>query len=295
MTFVRRRIQVVFRLGQGVTFEESGTDTIYIDGARVQAHIDKVVGPGTGQAQIRIYGLTPSLMNQLSSLNAADMNTRMNQVTVLAGDDISGMAVAFQGQMILGQQTLNTAPETSLLVVGQAGYLAAVQLMPPTSYGGTADIGVIMSNIAAAAGWQFENHGVSLQLATPYLWGSPYDQIRSCHRALGGKFEYTVDDGKPQTLAIWPEGGTNGTLVPLISTETGLVGYPDYSTSLNGLDVKTIFNPQLKVGGAVKIQVATDCPMIVANGVWKVYDIQHDLESETPGGQWFTRFRASSN
>ena len=215
MTFLRRKIQVVFQLGQGVKFDESNMDTVYIDGARVQCHIEKSVGPGTGTAQIRIYGLTPSLMNKLSSLNAADMNTRMNQVTVLAGDDVNGMAIAFAGQMILGQQSLNTAPETSLLVCGQAGALGAVQLIPPTSYPGTADVGVIMANIAAAAGWQFQNHGVTMKLSTPYFHGSPKAQIDACYRAgrgLGG-FEYTLDDGTPQVLEIWPKNGTNGTLV----------------------------------------------------------------------------------
>jgi hypothetical protein len=284
MTFVRRRVSLTFQLGTG-TFGESGTNTVTVEGLRVQAHIDKVFGPGMGEAQIRVHGLTPSLMNQLSSLNQATMATRRNTIIVLAGDDISGMSTVFQGQIQVSQIMLNTAPDTALMVLAQAGAFAAVQNVPPSSYPGSANAAVIMSNLAFLMGYAFENNGVSVQLATPYFPGSPREQAQRCAEA--GKFEWVIDDG---TLAIFPIGGTRGGSIPLISPETGMVGYPNYSTSVYGIELTTLFNPLLRPGGKVQVKSGLE----VANGTWQVFNMSHELQSEDPGGQWYTRFSGAS-
>jgi hypothetical protein len=284
VSFVKRRVTVVFQLGEGV-FGESGTNTVTCSGLRVHAHIDKVFGPGMGEAQIRIHGLTPSLLNQLSSLNQATMAIRKNTVIVSAGDDVNGMATVFQGQIMISQIMLNTAPDTALMVLAQAGAFAAVQLVPPSSYPVSADAAVVMQNLAHLAGLSFENNGVSVQLATPYYPGSPLEQIRKCAQAAG--IEYVIDD---TTLAIFPVGGARGTQIPVISPATGMVGYPNYSTSVYGIELTTLFNPLLRPGGKVQVESS----LAVANGTWQVFNMQHELESEDPGGQWFTRFAGSS-
>jgi hypothetical protein len=286
VSFVKRRVDVTFQLGTG-SFGESGTNTVTCSGLRVQAHIDKVFGPGMGEAQLRIHGLTPSLLNQLSSLNQATMATRRNTIIISAGDDVSGMATVFQGQIMISQIMLNTAPDTALMVLAQAGALAAVQNVPPTSYPGTADAAVVMQNLAFLAGLEFENNGVSMQLATPYYPGSPLEQIRKCAQAGRAVFDYVIDD---RTLAIFPVGGSRGGQIPVISPATGMVGYPNYSTSVFGIELTTLFNPLLRPGGMVKVE----SDLAVANGTWQVFNMQHELESEDPGGQWFTRFSGSS-
>jgi hypothetical protein len=286
VSFVKRRIDLTFQLGTG-TFGESGTNTVTCSGLRVHAHIDKVFGPGMGEAQIRVHGLTPSLLNQLSSLNQATMATRKNTVIVSAGDDVSGMATVFQGQIMISQIMLNTAPDTALMILAQAGAFAAVQTVQPTSYPETADAAVVMQNLAHLAGLDFENNGVSMQLATPYYPGTPLEQIRKCAQAGRAVFDYVIDD---KTLAIFPVGGGRGSQIPVISPEAGMVGYPNYSTSVYGIELTTLFNPLLRPGGKVQVKSSLE----VANGTWQVFNLQHELESEDPGGQWFTRFSGSS-
>ena len=286
MTFTRKKIDITFRLGLG-SFGESGTNTVTCSGLRVQAHIDKSFGPGVGEAAIRIYGLTPSLLNQLSALNQGEMAIRQNTVIISAGDDVSGMATVFQGQITLGQILLNTSPDTALMILANTGALAAVKTVPPTSYPGTADAAVVMQNLAYLAGLKFENNGVSMQLSTPYFSGAPLQQIRKCAEAGRAVFDFVIDD---DTLAIFPRGGARGGGIPLVSSETGMVGYPNYSTSVYGIDVTTLFNPLIRPGGKVQVQSS----LAVANGTWAVYNIQHVLESEDPGGQWTTRFGCSS-
>ena len=285
MSFRKRRIDVTFYLGKG-SFGDDGSDTVKVSGLRVSASIAKTSGPGLGELNMRVYGLTPSLLRQLSALNQGEMSARNNSVLVEAGDNVSGMSTVFEGHMLVGQILLNEAPASPLLVYAVAGALQAVQTGEPVSYPGSADAAVILADLAKKMGLQFENsQGVSVQLATPVFTGSLLEQARRC--AQHADIEMVID-GK--TLAIWPTGSSRAGIAPIVSPETGMVGYPSYSSGINGISVVTEFKPSLRIGGTVEIKSS----LAVATGTWKTFEIGHELESEVPGGQWFTRFNASA-
>lgn len=293
MTLKRRIVSCTFTLGQGA-FGESGTDTVTVKGLRTLLTVDKVFGPGMGTLNMRIHGMTPDQMNQISALNQAAETIKRNIITVLAGNEGETLSTVFQGQITVAQQNLNSQPDTSMLVVAMAGGLEAVAIAKPNSYTGGVDAASVMQDLARQANLQFENGGVNVQLSKPYYPGSPRDQMRAC--AEEGNFNWTIDDGGntsngQNTLAIWPRNGARLGQIPLISKETGMIGYPDYSTSLTGLSISTVFNPFIRIGGQVKIE----SDLQVANGIWTTYEISHHLESETPNGQWMTRFGASAN
>ena len=88
-----------------------------------------------------------------------------------------------------------------------------------------------------------------------------------------------VDDG---VLAIWPPGGARSGSIPLISPQTGMVGYPTMNNI--GPVVKTLYNPGIKFGSTVKIEsrVRPAC------GIWQVTQLEHALESEVESGEWFS-------
>lgn len=283
-----------FTLGQG-QFGDTGADTVTVSGLRIQAHVDKVYGPGMGTLNMRVHGMTPDQMNQISALNQAAEVMKRNIVTVQAGNEDEVLSTVFQGQITVGQQNLNQQPDTSMLIVGNAGIISALQVAPPSSYPGTVSAASVMQNLAQQAGLQFENNGVNIQFSRRYFLGTLREQMRACAEA--GPFNWTIDDGgmsnaqgPANTLAIWPIGSFRSGQIPLISSDTGMIGYPDYSTSLNGLSISTLFNPFIRVGGQVQIKSSLQ----VANGVFTVYDVSHTLESETPGGQWMTKFGAST-
>lgn len=232
-----------------------------------------------GQAAVRVYGLDPSKLRQLSALNSAIMYQRNNKIIITAGDDVSGMGRIFEGQIAVGQIDMNGSPDSALVLSAFAGLLNAVQPAPPSSYPGTADVAVIMQNLATAMGYTFENNGISVILSTPYLPGTLRDQAMRCANAAN--INWVIDNG---TLAIWPRFGSRGGSVPLITPESGMVGYPTYSEM--GIALKTIFNPFLILGQTVEVRSSLN----FANGRWNIFNLEHDLESETPGGDWFTRF-----
>jgi hypothetical protein len=130
-------------------------------------------------------------------------------------------------------------------------------------------------------GLAFENSGVTGKLSNPYFPGSARSQAQACARAAG--ISMIIDNGK---LAIWPKNGSRNGAVPLISPQTGMIGYPSY-TAL-GIMLKTLFNPSIGFGGKIKVQ--SELP--AACGEWAVYSLDHDLEAMMPNGRWFSTVMA---
>ena len=285
MTLIRRRIDVEFQLN-AESFENTDSNTVRVEGLRVQANITNTDGPALGNAQIRIFGLQPSIINQIQGLNRAAQAVRKNKVIIYAGDDVAGMPIVFKGTISLAQADMTNPPDISLTVVAYAGYFEALKTAASTSYPGSADAPIIMSDFAARMGLGFEGpNGVSVILPTPHYHGSLRDQAQSC--ADAAKIAWTIEEEK---LVIWDRKVGRGGAIPLISPETGLVGYPSYSSGqFEGLAVTSIFNSLLRIGKKARIESA----LKVANGTWGIYNLMHSIESETPNGKWFTQFNGS--
>lgn len=299
MALVRRRIDLTFTLGEG-TFGESGTNTVKLTGLRVQAVITKAGGPSMGTASLRVYGMTKSKMNQLSTLGMAITLVRRNSVVVEVGEDVAprpyqqpgGTATAppttaapqrtvvFVGTITNAWADFDSAPEVAFIVEAHTGLLETVAPMPPTSVQGTADVASLISSLATRMGRSFENNGVTAQLSNPYFTGSPLEQARAIAKAAGVEF---VDDvGK---IAIWQSGQARGGVAPLLKPPE-LRGYPTYTSK--GIRVSTLFNPSIGYGGSINVQSS----LTPANGTWVVYKLDYELASEMPRGPWFTNIEA---
>ena len=282
-SFTQKLITLTFKLGTG-TFGETGSNIVTFSGLRCTVQIVAAGGPSMGQASIRIFGLTMSQMNSLSSVvRQADgqIATRLNSIQITAGDS-SSMPVIFQGQVTSAIIDMSGMPDTAMVFAAHAGAFEAIKIVPASSYPGAADAAVILATLAQQNGYAFENNGVSVLLSTPYFSGSPRDQMLACVRAAGIEWN-GLDNG---TLAIWPKGGYRGQAnnVPLISAATGMIGYPvnrDYA-----ITVRTLFNPQILNGQVFEIQSG----LLYANGKFIAHEIAHDISCEMPGGPWFSTF-----
>lgn len=286
MTFARKRIIVRFTLtdlasdipSATQSFVESGTNTVELTDYRVSAHIVKAGGASQGEAHLRIYGLSLSLMNQLSSLGRTPVIVRKNLMDILAGDE-GKEALIFRGSISQAYSDLGGAPDGMLLVDSYSLLFQAVQSIPPTSFKGSVDAALILQGLATQMGLPFENNGVSVMLSNPYYAGSAKTQAETVvHDA-----DIEWNQGDMGVLAIWPKGGHRKGVPPVISPETGMVGYP-YPSGGGLLGLKTLFNPNVAFGGRIEVRSS----ITPANGVWAIKQIVHELESEVPGGQWFT-------
>lgn len=290
--FARRKIDVKFTMGPTTnlvtgevakpTFTESGTDTVTLTGYRAQATIVKAGGASMGSLQLRLFGLSLSLMNQLSTLGKIPLATRNNSVTVSAGDDQNGMGVVYVGTITSAWADMQGAPEVVFVVNAHAGLYEAIAPAKPSSYQGSASVEVIMSSLATQMGLTFENNGVDVKLSNPYFPGTARAQAESCARAAN--INWIIDNG---ILAIWPKSGQRGGVVPLISPETGMVGYPGYTDT--GITVRTRYTPSVNYGALIEVKSS----LTPACGKWRVYSLAYELESETNGGVWFTNISAA--
>lgn len=279
---VKRAITVSVQLGKG-SFGNGGFDTVTLANLRVVATVQKQGSPGFGQANVRIYGMPLSIMNQLSSLGVPlPMTTgRNNIVTIEAGDAVGGMAVVFKGTTSNAWADFDGMPETYFSIDAISGAFDAMAPIKPTSYPGTADVATVMASLALQMNRQFENNGVQSQLSSPYFAGTAIEQAQSCARQAHIEMH---DDGT--TLAIWPRMGTRGGAIPLISPASGLFGYPKYTSQ--GIRLRTLFNPSILFGGQIQVQSSIQ----PACGIWYVNELTYDLSSELPGGPWFCEIGA---
>src|SRR6202451_1106886 len=129
MTFVQRTIDVVFTLGNTVNgnpnnFKENinGANTVRLTGLRVSAKITKAGFPQLGHAQLAVYGMTKSIMDQLSTLGVQVQLVPRNTVTVLAGDVVNGQSVVFVGTIYQAWGDYSAQPEVPFYVEANTAF-----------------------------------------------------------------------------------------------------------------------------------------------------------------------------
>ncbi|MEX3614385.1 MAG: hypothetical protein VB141_11680 [Burkholderia gladioli] len=278
MTFAKRRIDATITLGEGQFGEDKGKD-VTLTGLRMRASVVTYTGEAQGALQLRVFGLPLDMINRLTRVSVIQNQLRPNSILLAAGTDES-MSTVYMGQIYTAFGELQSQPEAALNMVAQAGAIDAVKPVGALSYVGAADAVDIMADLAKSMGYSFESNGVSVKLSNPYFPGTALDQVKSCARAAN--IYYTIERG---VLAIWPKTQYR-TADPIeISAATGMVGYPAFSA--DGLILRTEFNPNVQLGGRVSVK----SELTVANGIWVILSIAHELESETPDGKWLTEIK----
>lgn len=277
--FVPRQISATITLAASSspnTFG-NGANTATLAGLRMAATIQQAGNVSIGMMQLRVWGMTLKMINQLTTLGGNYLQQINNTISVQAGDSINGMSTAFQGVIKEAYPDMMGAPDPSFVINAYGALYGATAAIAPSSYRGSASVAVIMANLAAAAGLQFENSGVNVQLSNPYFSGDAKTQIAACARAAG---IYAAVDEKTNTLAIWPADGSRGGAVPVISPSAGMIGYPCFQS--NRVIVQKIYDPTIRYGAQVQIQSS----LTPACGMFTVYGLVHDLEALMPGGRW---------
>ncbi|WP_374413301.1 hypothetical protein [Novosphingobium colocasiae] len=283
MAFTKRKISLQFQLGQG-DFGENGADTVELEGLRCSVNIVRVGRIGS-QADITIYGMTLDLMNKLTvTKKVFAEQQRKNQVIVSAGDEKSGMAMCFGGTIQEAWIDARQAPDVAFYVSAISAQFDLLKPVPPVSFRGAVDAALVLSGIAEQMGYTFENGGITAVLNDPYKPGSPKSQIDSICRDIGAEYEVVEET---RVLAVWPKEKSRGSQSIRIAADSGLVGYPSFTQG--GIQFTTLYNPNLVFQAPVEIE----SKLQAASGSWKVYKLAHRLESEVPGGQWFSDVECS--
>ncbi len=275
--FVKRKINVTINLGEGQYGEKKGK-SITISGLRVATRTTYINAAVQAESQIQIFGLKQPLMNYLTGTGYGATEVRNNTIVVEAGDEGGALSTVYQGKIQYCYGDYSGAPDVFLDIRCFASLVAAVKPQPSRSYKGVKDAAAIMEELAQEMGLVFENDGVTVKLTDQHLNGTTLDQVKQCAQAAN--INYSDEFGK---LVIWPKNGHRSqSPIITLSAQTGMVGYP--AISAQGLSVVTLFNPNLALGR--RIEIKSD--ITVANGAWVVAGVVHQLESEIPGGAWFS-------
>lgn len=274
MSFSEKLISVTFTLAQGEF--EGGGNTVTVSGARISATITNRGGAEQSYAELTIFGLPLSIMNQLSNVATHLNKTNPNGVQILAGDAVDGESLVFSGQIATAFVDAQSMPEVSFHVSATPGFYDKMKPIPPTSVSGPASVATLMGELAKSMGMAFENNGVTAKLAFPYYWGTAWEQASQIAKDAG--IEWTIDRG---TLAIMNPGSPRkGGTVPIFSPTTGMVGYPVFNQTL--VIITALFNPDVQFQGEMEVQ----SQLTSANGRFIIISIVYELESLTPNGRW---------
>ena len=283
-------LKFVIRLANGnfTSSDGNSNNTITLKGLRASVHIDNAGGAMMGTLRAQIYGVTASHMNDLTSLPwdisvvspSGSGSFAKNLIQVFAIDGTQETLV-YNGDILNCWGDYTAMPNTFLYIQAQIGYAALVQTTSPLSIASDTDVGTVMQQIATAMGYQFENNGVKGTVAKgTYLANTLMEQARNMMQAY--KFWMYLDNTSPNTLAIAPYGQARNAVVPLVSPQTGLQGYPIFNST--GVNFTTDFNPDITFGGTIKM----DTSIPKARGNWVIVSMSHELSSQTENGPWKT-------
>jgi hypothetical protein len=274
VSFSQKLINVSLDLASGEF--QGGGNSAMLSGLRVTCHISVTGGPTQSEAEVAIYGLPLSMMNQLSNVGAQYNKSLPNGITIYAGDAEMGMNLVFAGQIFTAFVDARGMPEVAFRVLAKPGYYDKIKPADPISIQGAADVSGLMSQIAGKMGLGFEDAGVKVKLANPYFPGTLMMQAAQIAEHAG--IEWIVDKG---TLAIMPAGKPRAGGAVLISPQTGMVGYPLFNE--NEVIVQSLYNPAVQYGGLIEIK----SDLTAANGTWIVRSLDYYLDSLVPRGKWF--------
>lgn len=299
MMLAQRQISVTVTLGQNtqtnqpLNFAETGGPSINVTNLRMSVHVQNSGNPAACSAQIKIWGLSPSIMNQLSTLGLQINLISKNTVVVQAGNAGSSLSTVFQGTILDAYGDYEGQPDVPFVMIARLDGFNAAALAPPTSFPQPFDVATAMASFARQMGVQFINSGVQMTMPPMYFTGSLQDQVNKLKEMA------RIGAGYPNftALEIWPLNGSRNTpSVPTISPQNpdGSIGYPSFTQQ--GIIVKTIFNPLISLGGMVNVESSVLSAIaqvqqqrgLTFPSQWTVVKLDLALESQLPHGQWMS-------
>ena len=273
-SFTNKTIQFVMAMAEGVF--QNGANQITVEGLPTTVDIQKQGGDERPSCTVTIGNLNIDVVKQLTTLSFRPLQRFKNQITVNAGEVGKQLQTIFIGDFENAYGEFQNAPTMNLMVKAISAQHGALMATPATSVDGTEQVAKLMEQWAVEAGCTLENKGVNASVKNVVYRGSPVDKAKTLARDVG--IDLIIDDGK---FIITPNGQAVDGNAVLIDPKHGLLGYPAFSN--DGIEFNMIFDPNVKIGGLVKIESVVPR----ASGIWKVTKITTKLEAYVPnGGSW---------
>jgi hypothetical protein len=272
-TYSEKLISVEFKLAS------NSDEVVRLDGYRCEANIQNAGGRSQSSIDMVIYNVNQDLSQLIVGQGYSKLTTH-STISLLAGEQDNQVQV-YQGTIFDAYVDYNKMPDVPMRIQSSSKYYYQVKPAAPNSYRGTAKVQDIIKSLAESCGYAFVNHGVDKTLNDMYLVGSAINQMMDC--ADAADIGMTIHNGN---VEISNKGGILTDIVPEVSPDTGMIGYPTVTT--RGVIVSTLFNPQLRRMGRVLIKSDNKA----ADGELTIVNITHNISSKIPGGVWMTTIQA---
>lgn len=268
-SFEDKGIELQFVLAEG---DFGGGNTLTVPcgkgGLTASVSITKPGPPDKNKATVKVTGLSMEHMTQLTTLGFMPMESQKNLCRVRAGHPDS-LAVVFEGEITKAVPDMNGAPDITMEIEAESGAYPQLMAEAPVSVKGEAPVADLIETECAAMGYSFKNEGVTSSVRNAVYKGSPMEKIQRMAREVGA--EVIVDDRSVILLA--GDGTPREGEAVLLNKDTGLFGYPTFNQ--DGIQCKCLFNPNLQLGGQVKVESIVP----KASGHWKIVKLTHEIST----------------
>lgn len=260
-------------------FDDAGNTTLKIGNVKASCRVSFMGSVGGYQAEATLYGLSLDLIAALSAKGIGpytDQAARIGMKIIADGTEI------FSGQIFSCFANMNSIPEVPVIISAVAGGDLARTVAKPFSLEGKQAYTDILSAICKANGYNLKAvNADGLYANNISLHGSPLDQIRTACNAADLQFAINGNN-----VSVWKQGLKIDDVIPLVSPENGLIGYPVFTQS--GLTFQSQFSSYLAQGRYVKL--ITSLPH--ATGTYQLFATDHYLSSWVKNGPWLTLCQA---
>jgi hypothetical protein len=240
-----------------------------------------------GNAKVDIYGVPLDAMNQIARLwleSLTPQNTDRLAIDVWDGEDFIPF---FQGVITWSAVDASGMPNVKLTVEANAAMALMNMVASPYANAGPVKLEDALASIAALGGFalDYSDTAPRYMLTDVRVVGTPMEQIGK----LMSHFKDLAWFVNLQRLVVRKVNAPFSADAVRIAADTGLQGFPVYSTS--GLQLQTIFNPRLRPGLALDVVTPFD---FVTRTLWVTAVLQHQLDVNTPGGHWTSAIAANA-
>lgn len=275
MSYTEKTIRITAYLREG-DFGD-GNNTVVYEGLPTEVSISKDGGKDGCKATIVIYGMKLDTARQMTMLSFRKLQTYNNVVKVEAGVRYQKLDTVFQGEIVTAVPSIDQE-NLVFTMECRCGYYPNLLPTPPVSVQGETTVDKLMQQFAKEAGYDYENRGITASVSNSVFYGSPVQKAQQLATQMG--IDLLIIDRKfiIQEYETQPKG-----TIPLISKESGLIGYPSFTN--DGIECDTLFNPDLELGGYFELKSI----LPHASGIWKISKMDTKLSAYVPSGtEWQT-------
>lgn len=279
-TFKKREIEAVFKLTSGVF--GNGADEISIKGLRIIANI-QCFPKNLTQANMQIFGLSQDVIKRLLTLKIRRQGNIVDSNTVTLKYTDNTVHTLFHGGIWSAIVDYNTMPQVPMIIESLSTLGAQMCVPGGLCFEGVVPVESIMRKLAGLAGYTLINYGVTTTLENETLNGSVQDMIDRVARDAN-----IISYVSNNQLIISPHGVVQNQLPELVvSAETGLVGAPIPGDTY--ITFTHLFLPEFSPLRMIRM-IFPEMPFIEGN--FLIQELSHSLDSEQPGGRWFSQIKA---